>query len=75
MDNELEIVGNDMSAEVMEKPSFISTYAPIAGGVVAGIAIGAVLYRFVAQPLISKYKAKKAAAKIEVKSEDEPKAE
>lgn len=75
MDNELEIVGNDaIATEAMVcKPSALATYGPIAGGVVAGIAIGALLYRFVATPLIAKYKAKKEVEKIEVN--DEPKSE
>lgn len=39
-----------------------SQYLPIAGGVAAGILGGALLYRFVIGPALSKYKDKKAAA-------------
>lgn len=77
MDNELEIVNNEgmVSDMVPQKPGFLATYGPIIGGATAAVAVGTLLYFFVAKPLYAKYKAKKAAEAKPAEPADEPKAE
>lgn len=73
MDNgKLEMVNNEGLTEVMPaNTQLASTILPVAGGVAAGLIGGFLLCKFVAEPIIAKIKANKAAAKVEVEAKPE----
>ena len=65
----LETVNNEGLTEVM--PAGVgSNILPVVGGVAVGLVGGFVLCKFVAEPIIAKIKAKKAAKVEEPKKEE-----
>lgn len=78
MDNNIEVTSNNpvfipdevTTVEPVKTTSngVLRTVAPVAGGFAAGLLAGYGIYKLV-DKLIAKYKAKKAAAKIEVEAE------
>lgn len=76
MDNNIEVTSNNpvfipeevTTLEPVKTNGVLRTVAPVAGGFAAGILAGYGIYKLV-DKLIAKYKAKKAAAKIEVEAE------
>lgn len=68
IENEVEIKEEETTTELEEETGGLSNV--VIGIGVAGI-VGALAYKFIAKPLLSKYKDKKAASKVVFVDEDE----